>query len=155
MCLNLTDSNERRLLPFQTIEVLHAQSDVLTQPSHSNSTVEPLISHTPRWIARAMGYERLWVLRGRFGCKFQFGSGLNLWGMGDYGLWEVWIMRVSTVFPTYKLHRDNPSHKFRHHTMNIKEALWPKARASIESRPSQGAGELLLTDVDNSLNLVG
>ena len=44
-----------------------------------------------------MGYERLWVLRGRFGCKFQFGSGLNLWGMGGYGLWEVCIMRVSTV----------------------------------------------------------
>jgi len=48
-------------------------------------TVEPLISHTPRWIARAMGYERLWVLRGQFGCKFQFGSGQNLWGMGGYG----------------------------------------------------------------------
>jgi len=61
------------------------------------STVEPLISHTPRWIARAMGYERLWVLRGQFGSKFQFGSGLNLWGMEGYGLWEVWVMRVSTV----------------------------------------------------------
>ena len=61
-------------------------------------TVEPLIGHTPRWIARAMGYERLRVLRGQFGCKFQFGSGQNLWGMGGYGLREVCVMRVSTVF---------------------------------------------------------
>jgi len=52
-------------------------------------TVEPLISHTPRWIARAMGYERLWVLRGQLGSKFQFGSGLNLWGMEGYGLWVM------------------------------------------------------------------
>jgi len=53
----------------------------------SGRTVEPLMSHTPRWIAQAMGYERLWVLRGQFGCKFQFGSGPNL----------LWGMSVSTV----------------------------------------------------------
>jgi len=62
----------------------------------SGATVEPLISHTPRWIARAMGYERLWFYRGQFSCKFQFGSGLNLGGMGGYGLWELCVMRVST-----------------------------------------------------------
>jgi len=61
------------------------------------STVEPLTGYTPRWIARAMGYERLWVLRGQFGCKFQIGRYPNLWGIGAYGLQEVWVMRVLTV----------------------------------------------------------
>ncbi|KAF8811548.1 hypothetical protein BYT27DRAFT_7221402 [Phlegmacium glaucopus] len=28
------------------------------------STVEPVITHTPRWMAQAMGYYRLWVWRG-------------------------------------------------------------------------------------------
>ena len=27
-------------------------------------TVEPLLTHTPRWTARAMGYEGLWANRG-------------------------------------------------------------------------------------------
>ena len=27
-------------------------------------TVEPLLTHTPRWMARAMGYGGLWVMRG-------------------------------------------------------------------------------------------
>jgi len=27
-------------------------------------TVEPLITHTPRWMAELMGYEGLWPLRG-------------------------------------------------------------------------------------------
>ena len=48
-------------------------------------TVEPLIGHTPRWIARAMGYERLWVLRGQFGCKFQIGRCRGLWLTGGMG----------------------------------------------------------------------
>jgi len=44
-----------------------------------------------------MAYKGLWVLRGQFGCKFQFGSGPNLWGMEAHGLQEVWVMRVSTA----------------------------------------------------------
>ena len=32
-------------------------------------TVEPLLTHTPRWMARAMGYGGLWVMRGHFWCK--------------------------------------------------------------------------------------
>ena len=54
-------------------------------------TVGPLITHTPRWIAHAMSYGRLWVLRGRFGCKIWFCGGPNLWVMGvyRYGLWGV------------------------------------------------------------------
>ena len=44
-------------------------------------TVESLISHTPRWIAQAVGYQGLWALRGQFGDKFQFGSGPNPWVM--------------------------------------------------------------------------
>jgi len=44
-------------------------------------TVELLMIHIPRWIARAMSYEGS-VLRGQFSCKSQFGSGPNLWGIG-------------------------------------------------------------------------
>jgi hypothetical protein len=36
-------------------------------PNHGSSghtTVEPLITHTPRWTAQGMGYEGLWVSRG-------------------------------------------------------------------------------------------
>jgi len=46
-----------------------------------------------------MGYERLWVLRDQFGCKFQIGRCPNLWGIGSYGLREVWVIRVLTVIP--------------------------------------------------------
>ena len=28
-------------------------------------TVEPLINHTPRWMAQGMGYQRLWLWGGR------------------------------------------------------------------------------------------
>ena len=35
-----------------------------------SNTVEPLLTHTPRWTARAMGYERLWANRGMV--KFEF-----------------------------------------------------------------------------------
>ena len=28
------------------------------------STVEPVITHTPRWMAQAMGYYRSWLSRG-------------------------------------------------------------------------------------------
>jgi hypothetical protein len=48
-------------------------------------------------MAQAMGYGGLWVMRGRFWCKFGFGSRKNLWVMGGYGLQEVWVMRGSTV----------------------------------------------------------
>ena len=43
-----------------------------------DDTVDSLIIHTPRWMAKAMGYE-------------------GLWGMGEYGILEVWVMRESTV----------------------------------------------------------
>jgi hypothetical protein len=29
-----------------------------------SSTVEPVLTHTPRWMAQAMGYYRLWLSRG-------------------------------------------------------------------------------------------
>jgi len=38
--------------------------------SQEKYTVEPLLTHTPRWTARAMGYERLWANRGMV--KFEF-----------------------------------------------------------------------------------
>ena len=34
------------------------------------STVEPLLTHTPRWTARAMGYEGLWANRGMVKNRF-------------------------------------------------------------------------------------
>jgi len=43
-----------------------------------------------------MGYGRLWVMRGPFWCKFQFGVGRNLWVMG-YGILGVWVK--TTVMP--------------------------------------------------------
>jgi len=51
----------------------------------TNTKVEPLISHTPWWMARAMGYEGSWVLKGQFGCKSQFGDSPDLWGVGGGG----------------------------------------------------------------------
>jgi len=33
-------------------------------------TVEPLLTHTPQWTARAMGYERLWANRGMVNFEF-------------------------------------------------------------------------------------
>ncbi|KAF8811961.1 hypothetical protein BYT27DRAFT_7088348, partial [Phlegmacium glaucopus] len=54
-------------------------------------TVEPLLTHTRRWMAQGMGYGRLWVMRGQFWCKFRFGARQNLWVMGGYGLVEVWV----------------------------------------------------------------
>jgi len=32
-----------------------------------------------------------------FGVKLEFGSHPKLWGMGEYGVLEVWVMRESTV----------------------------------------------------------
>ena len=61
------------------------------------ATVEPALTHTPRWMAQAMGYERLWAIAGQFWCKFRFGGGPNLWVMGVYGLLQVWVMTGSTV----------------------------------------------------------
>jgi len=34
-------------------------------------TVDSLITHTPRWMAKAMGYEGLWGTRERFWCKIR------------------------------------------------------------------------------------
>ncbi|KAF8808164.1 hypothetical protein BYT27DRAFT_7098689, partial [Phlegmacium glaucopus] len=61
------------------------------------TTVEPLLTHTHRWMPQGMGYGRLWVMRGQFWCKFRFGARQNLWVMGGYGLVEVWGKRGSTV----------------------------------------------------------
>ncbi len=44
-----------------------------------------------------MGYGRLWVIRGKFWSKFQFGSTQNPSVMGVYGLLDVWVKRGSTV----------------------------------------------------------
>ena len=33
-------------------------------PRMEECTVEPLLTHTPWWMARAMGYGGLWVMRG-------------------------------------------------------------------------------------------
>jgi len=38
------------------------------------TTGAPSIIQIPLWIAQAMGYERLYVLRGRFSGKFRFGG---------------------------------------------------------------------------------
>jgi hypothetical protein len=35
-----------------------------SEPKIDYSTVEPLITHTPRWMAQGMGYEGLWPLGG-------------------------------------------------------------------------------------------
>lgn len=72
------------------------------------TTVETLLTHTPRWRVQAMGYERLWVIRVRFGWDFGFGGPPKVWVIREYGLSEVWVMGVSTVilwtlnfFPTH------------------------------------------------------
>jgi hypothetical protein len=45
------------------------------------NTVETLLTHTPRWKAKAMGYERLWVIR----CSL--GEILDLVDIRRYALW--------------------------------------------------------------------
>ena len=39
---------------------------------YKTHTVEPLLAHTYRWMAQAMGCQRLWVTRGQFRSKFGF-----------------------------------------------------------------------------------
>ena len=47
-------------------------------------------NHTHHWMSQSMGYWRLWVMRGQFWCKFQFGSGQILWVLaGEYGVWVI------------------------------------------------------------------
>jgi hypothetical protein len=38
-----------------------------------------------------MGYERLWVIRGQFGCKLRFRETPEVWGKREYGLSGVWL----------------------------------------------------------------
>ncbi|KAF8227704.1 hypothetical protein L208DRAFT_1295270, partial [Tricholoma matsutake] len=61
-------------------------------------TVEPLITHTPRWMAQGMGYEGLWVMRVSAQASFALSSFLrvlisNMVGktMGFAHRW-VWVM---------------------------------------------------------------
>jgi len=61
------------------VHTIHPQSLYSRTPHKPHHSVD-----SPGW-----GYEGLWVLRGQFGCKSEFGSGPNLWGTGDYGLREV------------------------------------------------------------------
>ncbi|KAF8958104.1 hypothetical protein BDZ97DRAFT_70600 [Flammula alnicola] len=42
---------------------LHISIEVIL--SESQTTVEPLITHTSRWTAQSMGYQRLWAARGK------------------------------------------------------------------------------------------
>ena len=61
-------------------------------------TVEPVLTHTPRWMARAMGYWGLWVMRGHFWCKITIWFPKKVWVMRGYGLRQVWVKTGSTVF---------------------------------------------------------
>ena len=62
----------------------------------SSTTVEPLLTHTPRWMAQAIGYKRIWGMKGQFWCKFEFCSSQKVWVKRVYGLREV---RLSSKGP--------------------------------------------------------
>jgi hypothetical protein len=56
-------------------------------PRDTEGTVEPALTHTPRWTAQAMGYKRSWVITGQFWCESRFWWRPNPM---DYG--GVWVM---------------------------------------------------------------
>jgi hypothetical protein len=69
----------------------------LFQSTHKWITVDSLITHTPRWTPKAMGYEGLWVMRDDFWCKIRIRWPKKSWVIRDYGLSELWVMRELTV----------------------------------------------------------
>ncbi|KAF8810478.1 hypothetical protein BYT27DRAFT_7006962, partial [Phlegmacium glaucopus] len=57
-------------------------------------TVEPVITHTPWWMAQAMGYYRLWVWRGSIGESSStssppFMSMVKPMGFSSRGVWVM------------------------------------------------------------------
>jgi hypothetical protein len=73
-------------------------------------TVDSLLTHTPRWTPKAMGYEGLlcqWVMRGNlnFWCKITIRWPQKAWVIlvMDYGLSEVWVTAVGRPSRLYQL----------------------------------------------------
>ena len=56
-------------------------------------------------MARAMGYERLWIMRGHFWCKIKIWFPKKVWVMRGYGLWVVWVKRYIQI--EWPLHQNS------------------------------------------------
>ena len=56
------------------------------------NTVEPVITHTPRWTVQGMGYHRLWVMAVLNIPAHQVGGRPELWVTTGYGLSQVWVL---------------------------------------------------------------
>ena len=65
--------------------------------TQKHSTVEPALIHTPLWTAQAMGYGRLWVMRGDFWCRMMNWWPKKLWGITGYGFSQVRVKTGSTI----------------------------------------------------------
>ena len=74
-------------------------------------------------MAQAMGYERIWGMKGQFWCKFEFCISQKVWVKRVYELREVWVKRGLTVVTVYMSLLQVNSERLRSQARNIEVVL--------------------------------